>query len=234
MKRQSGRLGFGALVVGAALAAGAARADVKIGVIYDYPGAFAGGGSKAAAIATKIAGDMINEKGGVEGQNIGAIYADAQSKTDVAINEAERLLNDTKVDLLMGVFSSAQCVPMAGKVDAAKKFFWTTVCVASAVFKDKDLHYVFRPQVHSDQFGEASCTFVAESAKTRLGKEPKDVKVAIIHEDGPSGVVFAARNEAKCKELGLQVVHREGYAATATDLSALVTKLRRAQADVIL
>src|SRR3954447_24195070 len=234
MKRQSGRLGFGALVVGAALAAGAARADVKIGVIYDYTGAFAGGGSKAAAIATKIAVDMINEKGGVEGQKIDAIYADAQSKTDVAINEAERLLNDAKVDLLMGVFSSAQCVPMAAKVDAAKKFFWANVCVASAVFKDKNLQYVFRPQVHSDQFGEASCKFVAESAKAKLGKEVKDVKVAIIHEDGPYGVGVAAGNEAVCKQLGMQIVHKEGYAATSTDLSALVTKLRRAQPDVIL
>jgi branched-chain amino acid transport system substrate-binding protein len=234
MKRHNGRLGFGALVVAAALAAGAARAEVKIGVIYDYTGAFAGGGSKAAAIGNKIAIDMINEKGGVEGQKIAPTYADAQSKTDVAINEAERLLNDAKVDLLMGVFSSAHCVPMAAKVDAAKKFFWANVCVASAVFKDKNLQYVFRPQVHSDQFGEASCKFVAESAKGKLGKEVKDVKVAIIHEDGPYGVGVAAGNEAVCKQLGMQIVHKEGYAATSTDLSALVTKLRRAQPDVIL
>ena len=226
---------FGAsIALALALTAGSAEAQVKIGVIYDYTGAFAGGGSKAAAIATKIAIDMVNEKGGVEGQKIEAIYADAQSKNDVAINEAERLLNDAKVDLLMGVFSSAQCVPMAAKVDAAQKFFWANVCVASAVFKDKNLKYVFRPQVHSDQFGEASCRFVAESAKAKLGKEAKDVKVAIIHEDGPYGVGVAAGNEATCKQLGLQIVHREGYAATSTDLSALVTKLRRAQADVIL
>jgi len=226
---------FGAsIALALALTAGSAAAQVKIGVIYDYTGAFAGGGSKAAAIATKIAIDMVNEKGGVEGQKIEAIYADAQSKNDVAINEAERLLNDAKVDLLMGVFSSAQCVPMAAKVDAAQKFFWANVCVASAVFKDKNLKYVFRPQVHSDQFGEASCRFVAESAKAKLGKEAKDVKVAIIHEDGPYGVGVAAGNEATCKQLGLQIVHKEGYAATSTDLSALVTKLRRAQPDVIL
>ncbi len=234
MRHHGGRLGLTALALGAALAAGAARADVKIGVIYDYTGAFAGGGSKAAAIGTKIAIDMINEKGGVEGHKIVPTYADAQSKTDVAINEAERLLNDTRVDLLMGVFSSAHCVPMAAKVDAAKKFMWANVCVASAVFKDKNLQYVFRPQVHSDQFGEASCKFIAESAKAKLGKEVKDVKVAIIHEDGPYGVGVAAGNEATCKQLGLQVVHKEGYAATATDLSALVTKLRRAQPDIIL
>jgi len=138
------------------------------------------------------------------------------------------------VDLLMGVFSSAHCVPMAARVDAAKKFMWANVCVASAVFKDKNLKYVFRPQVHSDQFGEASCVFVAENAKSRLKKEIKDVKVAIIHEDGPYGVGVAMGNEAKCKELGIQIVHKEGYAATSPDLSALVTKLRRAQPDVIL
>src|SRR3954464_5797600 len=101
-----------------ALAAGAAQAQVKIGVIYDYTGAFAGGGSKAAAIATKIAVDMINDIGAVEGQKIDAIYADAQSKTRVAINEAERLLNEARVDLLMGVFSSQHYVPTAETVEA--------------------------------------------------------------------------------------------------------------------
>jgi branched-chain amino acid transport system substrate-binding protein len=226
------KLGMGLLACG--LAATAARADVKVGVIYDYTGAFAGGGSKAAGIGTKIAIDMINEKGGVEGHKIVATYSDAQSKTDVAINEAERLLNETKVDLLMGLFSSAQCVPLAAKVDAAQKFLWANVCVATAVLKDKNLKYVFRAQVHSDQFGEASCSFLAENAKAKLGKEPKDIKVAIIHEDGPYGAGVAMGNEAKCKQLGMQVVHKEGYAATSTDLSALVTKLRRAQADVIL
>ena len=108
---------------------------------------------------------MLNERGGVEGYRINAIYADAQSKTEVAINEATRLLDQENVHLIMGVYSSAHCVPMAQRVDAAK-FMWANVCVASSVFKDKKLSYVFRPQVHSDQFGEASCNFVAENAKT--------------------------------------------------------------------
>src|SRR5262245_59631826 len=137
-------------VAGLLLFSASAAADIKIGTIYDYTGPFAAGGSKPAAIGNKIAIDMINEKGGVEGHKIVMIEADAQSKTDVAINEAERLLNDAKVDLLMGIYSSAHCVPMAAKVDADKKFMWANVCIASAVFKDKNLQYVFRPQVHSD------------------------------------------------------------------------------------
>ena len=212
----------------------AQQKEIKVGVIYDYTGAFAAGGSEAAGLGTKIAIDMLNERGGVEGYKIVPIYADAQSKTEVAINEATRLLDQEKVNLIMGVFSSAHCVPMAQKVDSAKKFMWANVCVASAVFKDKKLSYVFRPQVHSDQFGEASCTFIAENAKGKLGMDQKNVKVAIIYEDGPYGAGVAMGNEAKCKALGMNVALKEGYAASSPDLSSLVTKLKRARADVLL
>ena len=219
------------------VAAGAVMAqakEIKVGVIYDLTGPLAAGGSYAGYLGTKYAIDMINERGGVEGYKIRAVYADAQSKPEVAINEATRLLDQEKVDILKGVFSSAHCVPMAQKADQAKRFMWANVCVASAVLKDKNLKYVFRAQVHSDQFGQASCTFLNEQAKARLGKDPKDLKVAIIYEDGPYGAGVASGNESACKGYGMQVVLKEGYAATAPDLSPLVTKLKRSRADVIL
>jgi branched-chain amino acid transport system substrate-binding protein len=208
--------------------------EISIGVIYDFTGPFAAGGSEAAAIGTQIAIDMVNEQGGVEGYQITPIVADAQSKAEVAISEAERLLNQEDVDLIMGVYSSAHCVPLAQRVDAQKEFMWANVCVASAVFKDKNLEYVFRPQVHSDQFGWASCTFLQESSEAKLGIAPEDLKVAIIYEDGPYGAGVAEGNELTCTEYGIDVVLKEGYAATAPDLSSLVTKLRRARPDVIL
>lgn len=80
---------------------------LKIGVIYDLTGPFAAGGSRAGYLGTKYAIDMINERGGVEGYKIVPVYADAQSKTEVAINEAERLLNQEKVDMLMGEIGRA-------------------------------------------------------------------------------------------------------------------------------
>jgi len=177
---------------------------------------------------------LVNSKGGVEGHKIVPVVADAQSKAEVAISEAERLLSQENVDLIMGVYSSAHCVPLAQKVDAQKQFMWANVCVASSVFKDKHLTHVFRAQVHSDQFGAASCSFLNENSKKKLGIDPKKLKVAIIHEDGPYGTGVAAGNEEVCKSYGMQVVLKEGYSATAPDLSSLVTKLRRARPDVIL
>ena len=134
----------------------------------------------------------------------------------------------------MGVYSSAQCVPLAAKVDAAKKFMWATCASPRRCSRTRTSTTCSGRPVHSDQYGEASCIFLSENAKAKLGKDPKDLKVAIIHEDGPYGAGVAPANEDDCKELGIQIVHKEGYSATATDLSALVTKLRRAQPDVIL
>ncbi|MFA7503240.1 MAG: ABC transporter substrate-binding protein [Burkholderiaceae bacterium] len=234
--KPAGLIGTAIAAAGIALAGNALAQDkqIKIGVIYDLTGPLAGAGSQPGYLGNKYAIDMINERGGVEGYKIVPVYVDAQSKAEVAINETERLLNQENVDMIMGVFSSAHCVPMAQRVDQAKNFMWATICVASSVFKDKNLQYVFRPQVHSDQFGATSCTFLAENAESRLGKKVEDLKVAIIYEDGPYGAGIAGGNEITCGELGMQIVLKEGYAATSPDLSPLVTKLRRARADVIL
>src|SRR6516165_678 len=207
---------------------------VRIGVIYDLSGPFAAGGSVACSVGAQIAIDLVNEKGGIGGKyKVVPINADSQSKADVAINEVERLIGQEKVEIIDGVYASAHAVPLSAKVEAQKKILWITTAIATAVFKDKNLQYVFRAQIHSDQYGEAFVSFLVENAKAKLGKEPKDVKYAIIHEDGPYGVGVAEASERYCKEKGLQIVLREGYSATAPDLSSLVTKLKRAGADVI-
>src|SRR5262249_15242818 len=74
---------------------------------------------------------------------------------------------------------------------------------------------------------------ITEHAKAKLGVDPKAVKVALIHEDGPYGVGVAAADEYFSKQAGLNVVLHEGYSASAPDLSSLVTKLKRANADII-
>lgn len=222
------------LAWGFAGGAEAQQKKLKIGVVYDYTGPLAGGGSELHALGAKIMIDHFIKQGGVEGYQIEAVYADAQSKPDVAINEAVRLIEQEKVDMLLGFFSSAQCVPVAARVEQLRKFMWITTCISSAVLENRNLKYVFRAQPSGRQFGLASTDFIAQNSKAKFGKEPKDLRVAIIHEDGAYGVDVASGNLEGAKAAGLNMVLKEGYAATAPDLSALVTKLKRANPDVIL
>ena len=218
---------------GLAVSAQAQEKKIKIGVVYDLTGPLAGGGSDLHYLGAKIMIDNFIKQGGVEGYKIEAVYADAQSKPDVAINEAVRLIEQEKVDMVLGFFSSAQCVPVAARVEQLKKFMWITTCISSAVLDNKNYKYIFRPQASSDQFGLMTMDFIAQNSQSKFGKEPKDLRVAIIHEDGAYGVDVAKGNVAGAKKAGFEVVLKEGYSATAPDLSALVTKLKRARPDVI-
>ena len=235
-----GRRGFGRLLIALGLVAAfavtavAQEKTIKIGVVYDLTGPFAGGGSDLHYLGAKIIIDYINAHGGVEGYKIDPVYADAQSKPDVAINEAVRLIEQEKVDMLLGFYASAECVPTAARVEQFKKFMWITTCIAAPVLKDRHLKYVFRPQPYGTQWGLASTEMLTYYSKQMFGEDPKDLKVAIIHEDGAYGTDVAHGNAEGAEKGGLQIVLNEGYSVTSPDLSSLVTKLKRARPDVIL
>ena len=207
---------------------------IKIGVLFDHTGPFAAGWSLNVWRGAKMMIDLINERGGVAGKyKIVQVDGDAQSKTEVAINEAERLLNAEKVDILAGVYSSAHAVPLAEKVDKQKRFLWITTAISSKVFDGRNLQYTFRPQPTGDQFGALSVQYINDYSQEKFKKPAKDLRLAIIHEDGAYGTDVALGNELKAKELGLNVVLKEGYSASAPDLSSLVTKLRSVRPDVL-
>jgi branched-chain amino acid transport system substrate-binding protein len=231
-----------ALVLAAAVAvmtvpaptADAQGQTIKIGILYDHSGPFSAAGSLNCYRGAKMIIDYVNEKGGVLGKyKIVQVDGDSQSKTEAAINEAERLLNVEKVDILAGIYSSAHAVPLAEKVDKQKKFLWITTAIADAVLKDRNLQYTFRPQASGGSFGENSVKYVAHYAQDKLKKAPKDVRAAIIYEDGPYGTGVAAANEAEAKKQGMTIVLKEGFSVQAPDLSSLVTKLRAQRPDVI-
>jgi branched-chain amino acid transport system substrate-binding protein len=210
------------------------KGPIKIGVLYDLTGPFAAAGAVPGSVGTKIAIDMVNEKGGVLGKyKLQPVAGDSQSKPDVAINEAERLLNVEKVDILLGIYSSAIAVPLAEKVDKQNRLLWITIAIDDRVFKGRDLKYTFRAQVPGSQFGQLSARFIADYAEERFKMKPQDVKGAIIYEDGPYGSGVAAAGEAEMKKIGMKMVLKEGYSASAPDLASLVTKLKAARPDVL-
>src|SRR5881398_1327537 len=221
------------------IAAPVSRADaqgqtIKIGVLYDHTGPFSAAGSLNCWRGAKMIIDYVNERGGVLGKyKIVQVDGDSQTKAEVAINEAERLLNVEQVDILAGVYSSAHAVPLAEKVDKQKRFLWITTAISSKVFDGRNLQYTFRPQPTGTQFGELSVEYVADYSQDRFKKAPKDLRLAIIYEDGAYGTDVALGSELKAKELGLNVVLKEGYSIQAPDLSSLVTKLRSQRPDVL-
>ena len=177
-------------VVGMAAPAAAADKDFKLGVLFSLTGPFAPAGALAGYRGTMVAVDMINARGGIAGKyKVVPVVADAQSNPDVAIREGQRLMTVEKVPVVLGVFSSGIAVPLAPMADKNKKIFWVIIAISDKVVKDRNLKYVFRVQPMGSQWGQSTVKLLNDNFAKFGVKSAKDLKVAIIHEDGPYGLL---------------------------------------------
>src|SRR5438128_8563392 len=135
--------------------------------------------------------------------------------------------------MLACIYCRTDAVPRAQKVGKEQRCHWITTAISWKVFDGRNLQYTFRPQPTGDQFGALSVQYINEYSQEKFKKPAKELRLAIIHEDGAYGADVALGNELKAKELGLNVVLKEGYSISAPDLSALVTKLRSVRPDVL-
>ncbi len=117
-------------------------------------GSLALAGGLAGQRGSLVAIDMWNARGrDLEQYEIVPVEADDQSNPDVAIREAERLINVEKVPVILGIYSSSIAVPLAPICDKNKTIFWITIAISDKVVEDRHLQYVFRPQPMGSQWG---------------------------------------------------------------------------------
>ncbi|HVI41815.1 MAG TPA: ABC transporter substrate-binding protein, partial [Anaerovoracaceae bacterium] len=90
----------------------AAKESFKVGAIYPLSGANALLGSQCLA-AVKIAVDIVNANGGVQGRQVELVEADAPDPT-TATTEAGRLIDQQGVQVIFGSLASGNSLAIAG------------------------------------------------------------------------------------------------------------------------
>ena len=87
-------------------------AEIKIGASLPLTGGFSIAGSKHVQ-GYQLCVDLINEKGGIMGEQVNLIMSDNRSDPATAINQYERFINVDQVDAVFGTFSSRLSFPVA-------------------------------------------------------------------------------------------------------------------------
>lgn len=96
----------------AAMFASGAMAEIKIGASLPLTGAFSIAGVKHEQ-GYQLCVDLINERGGIMGEEVELIISDNRSDPATAINQYERFINVDGVDAVFGTFSSRLTFPVA-------------------------------------------------------------------------------------------------------------------------
>jgi branched-chain amino acid transport system substrate-binding protein len=204
--------------------------DIVIGAVYPFTGNLAIQGN-AAFNGADIAREMVNENGGVLGKKVVFEKVDAPNPA-AATSETQRLITQKNVKLIIGSYSSS--ISMAASAVAERnKVVWAEMGGMSDDITNRGFRYTFRATANTGQVGVGAAEFVADMIAPALGKQPKDLKIALIYEDSAFGTGVMDAMQKKSKELDLNIVMSIPYSAKAADLSPLILKLKAAALDVL-
>ncbi len=205
---------------------------VKIGNIEPLSGPSASVGQQGKA-ARDMAVEEINAAGGIKslgGAKIEMIYADSESKPEKAVAEAERLINTEKIHLLTGCWNSSVTYPTTAVAERYGIPFVVPVSVADKI-TEQGFKNVFRIAAKDGWWTRDQFAFLKEIQDEY---KVKVKKLAFVYENGEWGKGFAGQWAKLAKEGGYEVVLDEPYPSTATDMSPIVQKIKRASPDVLL
>lgn len=209
-----------------------AETVVKIGNVEPLSGPSASVGQQGKN-AREMAVEEINAAGGIKslgGAKLELIYADSKSDPNVGVTETERLINTDKVNIVTGCWNSGVTYPATAVAERYGVPFVVPVSVRDTI-TERGFKYVFRIAAKDSWWTRDQFTFLKDM-KDEFGTELKTV--AFVYENGDWGTGFAAQWKKLAEEAGYEIVLDEPYPSTATDLTPVVTKIRRAKPDVLL
>ena len=210
----------------------AAEKVVRIGNIIPLSGPSASVGQQGKN-AREMAVEEINAAGGIKslgGAKLQMLYADSESKPEKGVAEAERLINTEKVNVLTGCWNSAVTYPTTAVAERYGIPFIVPVSVADKI-TEQGFKTVFRIAAKDSWWTRDQFAFLKDMEK-EFNTPVK--RLAFVYENGDWGKGFAEQWNKLAKAGGYQVVLDEPYPSTATDLSPVVQKIRRARPDVLM
>jgi branched-chain amino acid transport system substrate-binding protein len=219
---------LGALVLALAVAAGSqpatAQGPIKIGASLSLTGTYAKLG-KNQHEGYQLCQKDLNAKGGLLGRKIEFVVYDDQSMPATAVRLYEKLITEDKVDGVMGPYSSPVTEAVANVTEKYKKVMVSPLAATTSIFKKTPRRqYIFMVISPAEAYLEG---LVDMAAKRGLKT------VAIVNEDTLFSKAAASGAAELAKKKGLQVVYQEAYPKGNTDFSALLTKVKAANPDVI-
>jgi branched-chain amino acid transport system substrate-binding protein len=169
----------------------------------------------------------INAAGGVNGEQVRLVVGDDACDPKQATAVANQMVSQGAV-FVAGHFCSGSTMP-ASDVYGEEGVLMITPSSTNPMVTEgpaaKGVDIIFRTCGRDDQQGGFAGAWVAENYK--------DGKVAIIHDKSTGGKGYADIVKSTMNAMGVQEVMYEAFTAGEQDYTALVSKLKVAQVDVI-
>ncbi|KPL61482.1 substrate-binding domain-containing protein [Rossellomorea vietnamensis] len=194
---------------------GKEKETVKIGVLASLTGALESYGKQTKQgfeLGLEYATDGKME---VAGKKIEVVYEDTETKPEVAVQKATKLLEEDEVDFLVGSSSSGDTLAVLPLAEEYEKIMLVEPAVADSITGSEFNPYIFRTARNSSQDAIAGAAAIAKDG----------VKIATLAPDYSFGRDGVAAFKEAAEKLGADIVLEEYADPAATDFTSNIQKV---------
>lgn len=159
----------------------------------------------------------------VAGKRIEFVIEDTETQPDVAVQKATRLLEDHKVDFIVGSSSSGDTLAVLPLLEEYKKIMVVEPAVADSITGSNWNKYIFRTGRSSSQDAVAGAAAIAKPG----------VKIATLAQDFAFGRDGVAAFKKAAEALGAELMHEEFADPAGVDFSSNIQRIINAEPDYL-
>jgi branched-chain amino acid transport system substrate-binding protein len=208
----------------AALAQAGSKGTVKVGVLLPLTGNTAWAG-KTNRIAAAIAAEEVNAQDLAGGYKVELVFGDSQCEPRPAHDQAQRLISQEKVQLLIGEWCSSASVAVAQVANDEKVPLLVNISTADQIAGDAG-PYAFQSSMQN--------RYSQQREAALLEKDFKFESVAIIVENNDFGLTFRKNMVALMQKAGKKVVLDVTQDRNDTNWYATITRIPASKPDLVI
>jgi branched-chain amino acid transport system substrate-binding protein len=208
----------------AALAQAGSKGTVRVGVLLPLTGNTAWAG-KTNRIAAAIAAEEVNAQDLAGGYKVELVFGDSQCEPRAAHDQAQRLISQEKVQLLIGEWCSSASVAVAQVANDEKVPLLVNISTADQIAGDSG-PYAFQSSMQN--------RYSQQREAALLEKDFKFDSVAIIVENNDFGLTFRKNMVALMQKAGKKVVLDVTQDRNDTNWYATITRIPASRPDLVI
>jgi branched-chain amino acid transport system substrate-binding protein len=200
---------------------------IRIGTSLPLTGDFAEPGV-AAQQGYEVWQEMVNEQGGLLGRPVEIIIKDDQSDQNLVVTDYNALIQQERVDLLLGTFSSLLNLPASAVAERNQMLFVEPAGGSPEMFSRGFKFLFFAQQATSEHQADLFAEWVTGLPE---GERPKTAAYVIA--DDPFGGPVAEGIQEKLEAAGVETVYSEVYPPETVNFDAQAAQMAERRPDVI-
>jgi branched-chain amino acid transport system substrate-binding protein len=207
---------------------GAASGEpIKIGASLPLTGDFSEPGV-AAQQGYQIWQQQVNDSGGLLGRPVKITIKDDQSDQNAVVTDYNALIQQEKVDLLLGTFSSLLNLPASAVAERNQMLYVEPAGGSPEMFSRGFKYLFFAQQATAEHQADLFSQWAAG-----LPADQKPMTAAYVIADDPFGGPVADGIKSQLEAAGVQTVYSKVYPPETTNFDAIASAVASKKPDVI-